>query len=130
MRKTQSWSFLCTVAGPKMKARPPTNPAANLIRFWALRDKTAQCPLALLQGLSQENHQENAMIATVFLALAVVFIWLLYKGYSTQEIMARGWGSQVRIYQRSSEPIMYWITFWTYLVIVVICVVVGTLVTL
>lgn len=76
------------------------------------------------------NHLENAVIATFFFALAVVFIWLLFKGYSTQEIMARGWGIQVRIYRRSSEPIMYWATFWMYLVIAVICVVVGILLTL
>jgi ABC-type spermidine/putrescine transport system permease subunit I len=70
------------------------------------------------------------MMATLFFALGVVFIWLLFKGYATQEIMARGWGTQVRIYRRSSEPILYWATFWMYLVIAVICVVVGILLTL
>ena len=70
------------------------------------------------------------MFAALFFALAVVFIWLLYNGYSSQEIMARGWGVQVRMYQRSSEPVMYWVTFCTYLVIVVICVVFGILLTL
>ncbi len=67
------------------------------------------------------------MFATFFFALGVVFIWLLFKGYSTQAIMARGWGIKVRIYRRSSEPIRYWATFWMYLVIAVICVVVGIL---
>jgi hypothetical protein len=37
------------------------------------------------------------MIATFLFVLSVVFIWLLFKG-STQEIMARGWGSQLRRY--------------------------------
>lgn len=69
------------------------------------------------------------MFAIFFFALAVVFIWLLFKGYSTQEIMARGWGIQVRIYRRSSEPIRYWVTFWTYLVCAVICLVGGILLT-
>lgn len=70
------------------------------------------------------------MIANFFFALGAVFIWLLFKGYSTQEIMARGWGIQVRIYRRSGEPIMYWATFWMYLVITVICIVVGMLIKL
>jgi ABC-type spermidine/putrescine transport system permease subunit I len=76
------------------------------------------------------NYLENTMIAIFFFALGIVFIWLLFKGYTTQEIMARGWGIQVRIYRRSSEPIRYWATFWMYLVIVVICIVVGILLTL
>ena len=70
------------------------------------------------------------MLATFFFVLAVVFIWLLFKGYCTQEIMARGWGNQVWIYRRSCEPILYWVTFWMYLVIAVICVVAGILLTL
>jgi hypothetical protein len=70
------------------------------------------------------------MVASIFFSLGLIFIWLLFKGYSTQEIMARGWGTQVRTYRRSSERIMYWVTFWMYLVIVVICVVVGILITL
>lgn len=70
------------------------------------------------------------MIATFFFSLAVVFIWLMFNGYSNQEIMARGWGIQVRIYRRSSEPFKYWATFWMYLAIAVICLVVGILLTL
>ncbi len=57
------------------------------------------------------------MLATFFFVLAVVFLWLLSKGYFTQEIMARGWGNQVWIYRRSCEPILYWVTFCMYLVI-------------
>jgi len=67
------------------------------------------------------------MISSFFFALGAVFIWLLFKGYSTQEIMARGWGIQVRRYRRSSEPIMYWVTFWTYVVIVILCAAMGIL---
>lgn len=70
------------------------------------------------------------MVATLFFVLAVVFIWLLFKGHSDQEIMARGWGTQVRKYQRSSEPIMYWATFWMYLVIVVMCLAASSLLAL
>jgi ABC-type spermidine/putrescine transport system permease subunit I len=67
------------------------------------------------------------MIATFFFALSAVFIWLLFKGYSILEIKARGWGSQVRSYHRSSEPIMYWVTFWIYVVIAVLCAAIGIL---
>lgn len=67
------------------------------------------------------------MFAAIFFMLAIVFGWLLLKGHATGEIMARGWGTQVRIYQRSSEPFMYWFTFILYLVIVGICVVVCVL---
>jgi hypothetical protein len=67
------------------------------------------------------------MTATFFFALGAVFIWLLFKGYSTQEIMARGWGIQVRRYHRRSEPIMYWVTFWIYVVIAILCATIGIL---
>ena len=70
------------------------------------------------------------MVASFFFVLGAVFIWLLFKGYSTQEIMARGWGIQVRRYRRSSEPLLYWATFWMYVLVAVICVVVGLLITL
>lgn len=66
------------------------------------------------------------MAASFFLVMAVVFAWLLFKGYSTGKIMARGWGSEIRLYRRHSEPVWYWVTFSTYVVIVVICVFVGT----
>ena len=67
------------------------------------------------------------MFATLFFVLDAIFIWLLFEGYSTQKIMARGWGIQPRIYERDSEPIMFWVTFWTYLIIVVVCTVIGIL---
>jgi hypothetical protein len=68
------------------------------------------------------------MFATLFLAIGAVFIWLLFKGYSTREIMARGWGTQVRIYQRDTEPIMYWVTFWMYVILAVLSTVIGILI--
>mgnify|MGYP000933223266 FL=1 len=67
------------------------------------------------------------MIAIIFFALGAVFTWLLFKGYSTQEIMARGWGTQVRIYRRDAEPIMYWFTFRLYPILVTVCTAVGLL---
>lgn len=70
------------------------------------------------------------MAAIVFFAIDAVFVWLLYKGYSTQEIIAQGWGARVRIYHRDSEPIMYWLTFGLYLILVTICTVVGLLIAL
>jgi hypothetical protein len=69
------------------------------------------------------------MVAAIFWAIGAVFIWLLFKGYSTREIMARGWGTQVRIYQRDGEPIMYWFTFWLYLFIAALCTTIGILTT-
>jgi|GEM_PF-1430118 len=68
------------------------------------------------------------MFATLFFTIGAVFTWLLFKGYATREIMARGWGTQVRIYQRDSEPIRYWITFWMYLILAVLCAVIGILI--
>ena len=67
------------------------------------------------------------MVAIIFFVLAAVFIWLVIKAHSTQEIMARGWGTQVRIYQRDAEPFKYWFTFGLYLIIATICTVVGFL---
>ena len=67
------------------------------------------------------------MFAIIFFALGAVFSHLLFKAYSTGEIMARGWGIQVRIYRRDEEAIMFWFTFGLYLVLVAICAVVGVL---
>lgn len=90
------------------------------------RKLNAETPLKPCERTGRDsNHLENAMLTTLFLALGAVFVWLLLKGYSTREIIARGWGIQVRIYQRDSEPIMYWVTFGTYLVLAVLCTVIG-----
>jgi len=56
------------------------------------------------------------MIPTLFLALGILFFWMVSRAYSTQEIKGRGWGFGVRTYGRNSEPISYWVTFVSYLV--------------
>lgn len=65
------------------------------------------------------------MTAIFFLALAAVFIWLLIKAHTTQEILAKGRFMQVRKYQRDNEPVRYWMTFWMYGVVAFTCLVVG-----
>ncbi len=65
------------------------------------------------------------MSAAIFLAMGAVFVWLLLKGRSTGEIMARGWGTRVRIYRRDSDTVMYWITFWMYLILALLSTIVG-----
>jgi hypothetical protein len=56
------------------------------------------------------------MIATIFLAIGILFFWMVFNAYSAQEIKGRGWGFSIRTYQRDSEPIWYWVTFSSYLV--------------
>jgi hypothetical protein len=70
------------------------------------------------------------MFATFFLVIGVLFFWLIFKGLSEQEIMGRGWGSNVRIYRRDNEPIRYWVTFGSYLVCAVSSTVFGILMVL
>lgn len=55
------------------------------------------------------------MLGLLFLALGILFTWLLFKGYSSGEIMGRGWGFSTRLYSRDDQPIWYWITFGSYL---------------
>jgi hypothetical protein len=56
------------------------------------------------------------MIPMVFLAIGALFAWMVFKGFSSQEIKGRGWGFNVRTYHREREPVMYWVTFLSYLV--------------
>ena len=70
------------------------------------------------------------MFATFFLAAGALFFWLVFKGYSDQEVKGRGWGFSIRIYRRASEPIMYWVTFVSYLVCAVWSSVFGILMVL
>ena len=56
------------------------------------------------------------MIATLFLAAGLFFFWMVFKAFSSREIAGRGWGFSSRIYSRDSEPVLYWVTFWSYLV--------------
>jgi hypothetical protein len=55
------------------------------------------------------------MIATLFLAIGILFFWLLFNAYSAQEIKGRGWGFDVRTYRLDSQPVGYWLTFASYL---------------
>ncbi|GAB1382102.1 MAG TPA: hypothetical protein PKA18_12405 [Ottowia sp.] len=70
------------------------------------------------------------MAAGVFLLLGGVFGLLLFEGHATGRIRARGWGFGVRVYQRDDEPLMFWLTFWLYAAIVVVCAVLGLLLAL
>lgn len=70
------------------------------------------------------------MIATFFLAVGILFFWLAFKDFSSREIMARGWGFSSRIYHRDSEPVMYWVSFLSYLVCAVWASVFGVLMVL
>ncbi len=56
------------------------------------------------------------MFSLLFLALGILFLWLMYKDFPSREILARGWGFSTRTYSRDDEPIRYWITFWSYLI--------------
>jgi hypothetical protein len=56
------------------------------------------------------------MFATFFLAIGALFFWMLFQGLTDREIKGRGWGFSVRVYGRDTEPVMYWITFASYLV--------------
>jgi len=48
------------------------------------------------------------MVQTIFFTIVTIFIWLLYKGHYTREIMARGGGgAEVKKFQQDGEPIMY-----------------------
>lgn len=70
------------------------------------------------------------MAAGVFLLLGGVFGLLLFEGHAAGRIRARGWGFGVRVYQRDDEPLMFWLTFWLYAAIVVVCAVLGLLLAL
>ena len=67
------------------------------------------------------------MIPTFFLAIGALFSWMVFKAFSSQEIKGRGWGFSTRIYGRDSEPLMYWVTFSSYLVCAVWATVFGVL---
>lgn len=56
------------------------------------------------------------MIAILFLAIGILFFWMVFNAFLSQEIKARGWGFGVRTYHRISDPVWYWVTFLSYLV--------------
>ena len=59
------------------------------------------------------------MIAILFMIIGISFSLIVFKAFSTRELKARGWGFSTRIYRRDNEPVMYWISFISYLVIAV-----------
>jgi len=69
------------------------------------------------------------MSAILFLGLGALFIWLIYKALSTQEIKGRGWGFSVRTYDRNSEPKMYWVTLFSYVACAILATIAGVLMT-
>lgn len=70
------------------------------------------------------------MYPFIFFSLGVVFSWLLFNGYTTGEILARGWGSEIRRYSRDEQPFAYWATFLMYAAIVIVCFTLSTLLAL
>lgn len=67
------------------------------------------------------------MSAILFLGIGALFIWLIYKALSTQEIKGRGWGFGVRIFDRNSEPMMYWVTLFSYMACAILATITGVL---
>ena len=59
------------------------------------------------------------MIAPPLLLLGAFFAYRVFKAWTTGEIVAKGWGFQMRTYGREEEPVMFWMNFVTYVVIVV-----------
>lgn len=57
------------------------------------------------------------MIATLFFLVGILFLWMAFKGLKSREIKGRGWGFSSRIYRRDYEPVFYWITVSSYVVI-------------
>lgn len=45
------------------------------------------------------------MIAFLFLAIGLLFFWMVFNAFASQEIRARGWGFSVRTYHRDSDPV-------------------------
>ena len=59
------------------------------------------------------------MIAPLLLLLGAFFAYRVFTAWTTGEIVAKGWGWQMRTYDREEEPVMFWMNFVTYVVIVV-----------
>jgi hypothetical protein len=56
------------------------------------------------------------MIAILFLAIGILFSWMVSNAVSSGSIQGRGWGFGTRTYRRDQEPVCYWVTFSSYLV--------------
>lgn len=57
------------------------------------------------------------MIAILLFVVGILFLWKAFKGLASREIEGRGWGFSTRIYRRDYEPVFYWITVSSYVVI-------------
>jgi hypothetical protein len=67
------------------------------------------------------------VIGVLFLIVGIAFSFIVLKAYTSKELKARGWGFSIRTYRREDEPIKYWITFYSYLVIALWAMVFGVL---
>ncbi len=67
------------------------------------------------------------MVALFFIIVGMFFFVIVFKSLSSGELKGRGWGFSIRIYQRDSEPFMYWLNFIGYLMAAVFATVFGIL---
>ena len=56
------------------------------------------------------------MRASLLLLIGVVFFTLVVRAWLSGEIPGKGWGFKMRVYERESEPSLYWMNFVTYFV--------------
>ena len=68
------------------------------------------------------------MPALLFFLLGMIFFTLVVRAWRSGEIPGKGWGFKVRVYDRDSEPFMYWMNFATYLVCAVWATIFGLMV--
>jgi len=59
------------------------------------------------------------MLALAFMVAGIVFAVMVWKALASDEIMARGWGFEVRMYNRYDHPIWFWVTLVSYSVVAV-----------
>lgn len=67
------------------------------------------------------------MIASLLVLIGMLFLVLVLQAWSSGEIRARGWGLSTRIYCRASEPVGYWVSLASYLVITIWTTALGVL---
>jgi hypothetical protein len=67
------------------------------------------------------------VIGVLFLIVGLAFSFMVLRAYTSKELRARGWGFSTRTYRREDEPIKYWVTFSSYLVIALWAIVFGVL---
>ena len=67
------------------------------------------------------------MWSIVFFAFTLIFSALLWDAYATGRVMARGWGTSIRYYSRTDEPVGFWIHIVTYTLIVALAIFVAVM---